>query len=100
ILPAEGRTRPDTALNSVVLPAPLGPTRPSTSSRLAVSVTPSTAVRPPNRTVRASSCSMFPPEAGSQQRQQAAWTENDHRDQQCAQNELMAGRNHVLEYQL
>src|SRR3546814_276096 len=98
--PPDGRTRPDTALNRVVLPAPLGPTRPTPSCRPAANVTASTAVKPPKRAVSASSSSMFSPGRLAQQGQQASRTENDHGHQQAAQYQLMARRNQVLEYQL
>src|SRR5437016_9976680 len=44
-------TRPVTALTRVVLPDPLGPTRPSASPEEMWSDTESTATTPPNRTV-------------------------------------------------
>src|ERR1700738_410953 len=52
IEPDAGLTRPETALSRVVFPEPLGPIRPY---RMPVSrrrLTPSTAITPPNRTVR------------------------------------------------
>ena len=48
------RTKPQMTLNSVVLPAPLGPMTPTTSPGETVSETSSSAVRPPKRTVTAS----------------------------------------------
>ena len=47
-LPASGRSWPQMQLNSVVLPAPLGPTSPTLSPRSTAKVTSSTAVIPPN----------------------------------------------------
>src|SRR5437764_10004400 len=47
-------------LNSVVLPAPFGPMMPSSSPACTASVTLRTAVRPPNRLVTLSSCSIGP----------------------------------------
>src|SRR3546814_10559043 len=43
---------------------------------------------------------MFSPGRLAQQGQQASRTENDHGHQQAAQYQLMARRDHVLEYQL
>src|SRR3546814_1270525 len=98
--PPDGRTRPDTALNRVVLPAPLGPTRPTTSCRLAANVTASTAVKPPKRTVSASSSSMFSPGRLAQQGQQASRNEHAHGHQNAAQYKLMARRTQGLDYQM
>src|SRR5438128_9608723 len=95
--PSEGFTRPETALNSVVLPAPLGPTSPTTSCVPTESVTVLTAVSPPKRTDRSSSLSMFRPRAFRQQRNQAARTENDHRHQQGAKDQLMPRGNQIFE---
>src|ERR1700694_3079094 len=50
--PAVGWNSPVTLLNSVVLPAPLGPMRAKTSPRLICKLTLSTATRPPNRLVK------------------------------------------------
>ena len=47
--PASGRYMPHTALNSVVLPDPLGPIMPRISSDLIVTSTPASATTPPNR---------------------------------------------------
>src|SRR3954468_1343395 len=47
--PASGRTRPSSILMTLVLPAPLGPSRPSTSPRATVKETSSTAVWRPYR---------------------------------------------------
>ena len=49
--PASARTKPQMTLNSVVLPAPLGPITPTTSPGATVSDTSSSAVSPPKRTV-------------------------------------------------
>src|SRR3954466_8475451 len=46
-------------LNSVVLPAPLGPITPTTSPGATVSDTSSSAVSPPKRTVRPSTRSIY-----------------------------------------
>ena len=51
-VPDVGRYTPVIALKHVVLPAPLGPIRPRISPRLMSNVTASSAVRPPNLTVR------------------------------------------------
>src|SRR5471032_3703240 len=88
MLPPVGRTRPEMALNSVVLPAPLGPTRPTTSCVPTVRLTALTAVRPPKRTERLFNSSMVFP---SQQGKQAGGAEDDHRHQQPAQHQLMPG---------
>src|SRR5438876_9288909 len=98
--PPEGLTRPDTALNSVVLPAPLGPTSPTTSCVPTESWTDLTAVSPPNLTDRPSSWSMFPPRCLAEQRKQTSRTENDHGHEQGAENQLMSGGNQILEHQL
>src|SRR5690242_13673134 len=50
ILPPFGTTLPDTALNSVVLPAPFGPIKAQISPAFRSNDTPATATRPPNRT--------------------------------------------------
>src|SRR3954453_13518127 len=47
--PASGRTRPSSILITLVLPAPLGPSRPSTSPRATVKETSWTAVWRPYR---------------------------------------------------
>ena len=52
IVPAAGATNPQIALNSVVLPAPFGPITPSTWPRSTPSETFSSAMIPPNLTVR------------------------------------------------
>src|SRR5436190_18479221 len=44
-------------LKQVVLPAPLGPIRPTMAPSATAKLTPLTAVRPPNRTVRSSTSS-------------------------------------------
>ncbi len=49
--PSSGSMKPQTTLNSVVLPAPFGPMTPSTSPGSTNSDTESSAVRPPKRTV-------------------------------------------------
>ena len=46
--PSSGRSWPQTQLNTVVLPAPLGPTRPTLSPRSMEKVTSLTALMPPN----------------------------------------------------
>src|ERR1019366_4882357 len=51
IAPEAGVTKPQMALNSVVLPAPLGPMMPSTSPLQTSSETPSRAVTPSKDTV-------------------------------------------------
>src|SRR6516162_4525784 len=51
ILPLSATTLPDTALNSVVLPAPFGPIRAQISPACRSNETPPTATRPPKRTV-------------------------------------------------
>ena len=51
IVPRSGLTKPQMALNSVVLPAPFGPITPSTSPRETWSDTSRSAVNPANRTV-------------------------------------------------
>src|SRR4051794_17036795 len=60
-VPASARTNPQITLNSVVLPAPLGPITPTTSPGPTVSETPSSAVRPPKRTVTPSTSSELIP---------------------------------------
>ena len=50
IVPESGLTNPQITLNSVVLPAPLGPITPRTSPRSTSTETPSRAVIPPNDT--------------------------------------------------
>ena len=50
--PPSGESRPETTLSSVVLPEPLGPTRPITSPRLTSKETPSRAARPPKWRLR------------------------------------------------
>src|SRR5258708_11068118 len=55
--PWVGSCRPVMTLNSVVLPAPLGPIRPVTWPPSAVMVTSLRAVTPPNRTETSSVCS-------------------------------------------
>ena len=50
-VPESGATNPQIRLNSVVLPAPLGPITPTTSPPPTSSDTPSSAVIPPKRTV-------------------------------------------------
>src|SRR6516225_11541842 len=49
--PRVGFSSPVTTLNSVVLPAPLGPIKPVMRPASALSDTSSTAIRPPNLTV-------------------------------------------------
>src|SRR5205085_5913014 len=49
--PALGGITPEMALKKVVLPAPLGPMMPTSSPPSIATETPSTAVRPPKRTV-------------------------------------------------
>src|SRR5450830_628455 len=103
--PLLGRTRPEMALNKVVLPAPLAPTRPITSWLPTFKVTRSTAVKPPKRTETLSSSSMyflllFTLEQLAQQRQQAVRAEHDHRYQQHPQHQLVASGNQRLEDQL
>ncbi len=48
--PVFGRVRPEITLNSVVLPAPLGPMMPVTAPASAVRFTPVNAAMPPNST--------------------------------------------------
>src|SRR4029077_17571833 len=57
--PAVGWNSPVTLLNSVVLPAPLGPMRAKTSPRLICRLTLSTATSPPKRLVRSVSTRML-----------------------------------------
>src|SRR3989304_3601224 len=52
--PLVGRSRPVSILMVVVLPAPLGPRNPKISPRCTPNVTPSTAVKVPNRLVSSS----------------------------------------------
>src|SRR5262245_32744590 len=49
--PIAGACRPVMTLNNVVLPAPLGPISPVTDRSSTLIVAPSTATRPPKRTV-------------------------------------------------
>ena len=60
IAPPEARTNPVTASMRVVLPAPLGPMRPTTSPGATESDTPSTATTEPKRTVSPSTASVAP----------------------------------------
>src|SRR3954469_25453069 len=55
--PVEGLRKPLSTLNSVVLPAPLGPTRPQTPAGSS-SETPSRGLTPPKATVRSLTRSM------------------------------------------
>ena len=64
--PSSGATKPQTQLNKVVLPAPLGPITPTTSPARADIDTPSSAVSPPKRTVKPSTsraAAIAPPSA-------------------------------------
>src|SRR4051812_34902907 len=49
--PDVGRVKPQTTLNNVVFPAPLGPITPTTSPSSTVADTSRSAMRPPNLTV-------------------------------------------------
>src|SRR6185503_12678454 len=62
--PARGRTSPESTPNNVVLPAPLGPTRPTVVPRGTVRLTLSRATTPPNRTVTPSAASNGPSSTG------------------------------------
>src|SRR5450830_152257 len=97
IWPLVGRTKPEMALNNVVFPAPLGPTRPTTSCVPTASVTLFTAVRPPKRTDIFLSCNMSSPRQLAQQREQAVRAKDDHRYQKYAQDQLMTRWNDALE---
>ena len=57
IVPASGSSEPLQARRSVVLPAPLGPIRPTTAPVAAVSETPSSTGSPPRATRRSSTAS-------------------------------------------
>jgi hypothetical protein len=61
IVPAAGRTKRLIALKAVVLPAPLGPISAQISPWRTPKLTSSSAVTPPNRTVRPSTCSNWEP---------------------------------------
>src|SRR5690606_18907674 len=61
--PRRVRTRPHTALKTVVLPAPLGPIRATVSPSATVKPTSSSAVRPPNVTVSPATSSRGGPSA-------------------------------------
>src|SRR5438128_2010274 len=52
MIPARGRTSPAMVLKSVLLPAPLPPTRATSSPGSTLSVTPESAGRPPSATSR------------------------------------------------
>src|SRR5881409_3063753 len=86
--PRVGLTVPEITLNSVVLPAPLGPTRPRISPAATDSETSSSARKPPNATPIASSSSMSGaqaepmPQATQQQRHQSVGTAQNHQNQQ------------------
>ena len=57
MLPADGCTKPLSTLKKVVLPAPLGPTRPHTPAGSS-NVTPSSGLTPPKETVRSRTSSI------------------------------------------
>src|SRR5262245_45017769 len=104
--PALGRRKPLTMENSVVLPAPLGPSSAVMRPRSAENEAPSTASRPPKRFETFSTCSRgsdmraFPRDNPSQTRRQARQRANDparrkrhHQDEDAAvDNEVEAGR--------
>src|SRR6201996_3771479 len=81
IRPASGRWKPAMAANSVVLPAPLGPIRPTISPAFTVSDAWSTAFRPPKALERpcTSSTARPPPEQARQPIGQAADDQDQHR---------------------
>src|SRR5690242_15222132 len=104
--PRLGRASPEMALKRVVLPAPLGPTRPRTSPSPIMKVTSETATRPPNATVIPSSASMCALHLGlrpafappGKQWQQSAGAEQHHGAQQRAENEFVSLRQQRLEH--
>src|SRR5512138_1451043 len=59
--PADGRTSPETALISVLLPAPLGPSKQTTSPSRTSSETPQSAWKSPYFTSRSWTRSTLPP---------------------------------------
>src|SRR4029450_9601099 len=59
--PSVGGSSPLTVLNSVVLPAPLGPMRPTISPAETFTLTPVSAARPPNRWLIPTPSSTRPP---------------------------------------
>src|SRR4051794_18560968 len=103
--PCCGRSVPETTLKSVVLPAPLGPTRPTISSAATVSETPSSARRPPKRTATSRSSSIFGhgvirralgPAAKPRRegRDEPFRRQEDHRGEQRAEHDLVTDRHH------
>src|ERR1700690_3705807 len=109
-VPLRKRTVPEITLNNVVLPAPLGPPKPTISPSPIDSDTLSSARRPPKSTQmpsRSSMAGVLQPEpredcckSAAQRRQQPARPEQDHRAEHGAQQDLMADRQHALEQQL
>ena len=67
-VPSSGRVKPQTTLNSVVLPAPFGPMTPSTSPCSTWRLTALSAVRPPKRTVTPSTSNRPRPVDGALRR--------------------------------
>src|SRR6516164_5346763 len=103
MLPLSATTLPDTALNSVVLPAPFGPIRAQISPACRSNETPPTATRPPKRTVTsrthssgASVTIVALDEGGMQAREQAGDTarqeQDDEDDQQAEHQFVEAGK--------
>src|SRR6185312_8467689 len=91
--PASGLWKPAMAANSVVLPAPLGPIRPTISPMRTSSDALSTAFRPPNAFDRSRTSSMATP---SQQAGEAVGQARDDDDQHDAVDD-QAERLDVLE---
>src|SRR5258708_331558 len=102
-LPRSCLSVPEITLNSVVLPAPFGPTRPTISPSPTASETPSSARTPPNRTPMSISSSTFCRHgrvALREQPEEAARREQDHRRQQRAEDHLMPDGHDGLEQKL
>src|SRR5260370_35240207 len=84
-LPAEGRTAPVIRLNSVVLPAPLGPMKPEICFSATAKLTSFSAATPPKyllSVVTSRIFTAFSPEEPAQQTQEPVGLKQDDQDQQ------------------
>src|SRR5690349_20549914 len=99
MLPPSATTLPDTALNSVVLPAPFGPISAQISPACKSNETPPTAISPPNRTETSrtdssgSSATIVALDerrmCACQQAGQTARQEQDHQDDEQSEHQLI-----------